>query len=44
MNETSIVAYDYRELYKKSKLKIIKYGYDRGSQKRLMIQIGLLEF
>jgi hypothetical protein len=31
--KASFVAYDYRELYKKSELKIIKYGYVRGCPK-----------
>jgi hypothetical protein len=39
----SFVAYDFRELHKKSKLKIIKYGYVRGYPERSAIQIGLLE-
>jgi hypothetical protein len=41
--KTSVAAYDYRELHKKPKLKIIKHGYDRGCPKRPAIQIGLLE-
>jgi hypothetical protein len=31
--KASLVAYDFRELYKKSKLKEIKYGYVRGCPK-----------
>jgi hypothetical protein len=42
MNE-SFVTYDFRELLKKSELKIIKYGYIKGCPKRPEIQIGLLE-
>jgi hypothetical protein len=38
-----LVAYDYRELHKKSKLKIIKYGYVRSCSKYSATQIGLLE-
>jgi hypothetical protein len=37
------IAYDYRELYKKTKLKIVKYGSTRGYPKRLAIHIGLLK-
>jgi hypothetical protein len=33
MNESSLVAYDFREIQKKSKLKILKYGYVRGCPK-----------
>jgi hypothetical protein len=29
----SLVAYDFRELHKMSKLKIIKYGYVKGYPK-----------
>jgi hypothetical protein len=29
----SLVAYDFRELYKKSELKIVNYGYVRGYPK-----------
>jgi hypothetical protein len=29
----SLVAYDFRELYKKSKLKTVNYGYVRGCPK-----------
>jgi hypothetical protein len=32
-----------RELHKKLELKIAKYGYVRGSLKRLATQIGLLK-
>jgi hypothetical protein len=31
--EASLVAYDFRELYKMSKLKIVKYGYIRACPK-----------
>jgi hypothetical protein len=31
--KASLVAYDFRELYKKSELKIIKYGYVRDCPK-----------
>jgi hypothetical protein len=31
--KASLVAYDGRELHKKSELKIIKYGYVRGCLK-----------
>jgi hypothetical protein len=31
--KASLVAYDFRELYKKSELKIVKSGYVRGCQK-----------
>jgi hypothetical protein len=31
--KASLVAYDFRELQKKSELKIIKYGYVRGYPK-----------
>jgi hypothetical protein len=41
--KASFVAYDCRELYKKSELKIVKYGYVKGSPKRPTTQIGLLE-
>jgi hypothetical protein len=40
--KASLVAYDGRELHKKSKLKIIKHGYVKGCPKRLA-QIGLLK-
>jgi hypothetical protein len=30
--KASLVAYDFRELHKKSKLKIIKHGYVKGCQ------------
>jgi hypothetical protein len=33
MNETPLVAYDFRELHKKSKIEIVKYGYVRGCPK-----------
>jgi hypothetical protein len=29
----SLVAYDFRELHKKSELKIVKFGYVRGCPK-----------
>jgi hypothetical protein len=31
--KSSLVAYDFRKLHKKSKLKIEKYGYVRGCPK-----------
>jgi hypothetical protein len=31
--KASLVAYDFRELHKKSKIKIINYGYVRGCPK-----------
>jgi hypothetical protein len=31
--KASLVAYDFRELHKKSELKIVKYGYVRGYPK-----------
>jgi hypothetical protein len=31
--KASLVDYDFRELHKKSELKIIKYGYVRGFPK-----------
>jgi hypothetical protein len=31
--KASLVAYDFRELHKKSALKIVKYGYVRGCPK-----------
>jgi hypothetical protein len=31
--KASLVAYDFRGIHKKSKLKIVKYGYVRGCQK-----------
>jgi hypothetical protein len=31
--KASVVAYDFRELDKKSKLKIVKYGYVKGCPK-----------
>jgi hypothetical protein len=33
MNEASLVAYDFRELHKKSELKIVNLGYVRGCPK-----------
>jgi hypothetical protein len=33
MNESFLVAYDFRELHKKSKLKILKHGYIIGCLK-----------
>jgi hypothetical protein len=41
--KASHVAHDGRELHKKSEVKIAKYGYVRGSLKRLATQIGLLK-
>jgi hypothetical protein len=38
--KASLVAYDGRELHKKSELIIVKYGYVKGCPKRPMIQIG----
>jgi hypothetical protein len=43
MNESSLVAYDYRESHKKSQLKIIKIEYVRGCPKWLATQIQSLE-
>jgi hypothetical protein len=43
MNEASFVAYDLRQLHRKSELKIVKHGYVRGYPKRPATQIGLLE-
>jgi hypothetical protein len=31
--KASLVAYDFREIHKKSKLKIVKYEYVRGCPK-----------
>jgi hypothetical protein len=31
--KASLVAYDFRELLKKSNIKIVKYGYVRGCPK-----------
>jgi hypothetical protein len=31
--KASLVAYDFREIHKKSKLKIVKFGYVRGCPK-----------
>jgi hypothetical protein len=31
--KASLVAYDFRESHKKSKLKIVKYGHARGCPK-----------
>jgi hypothetical protein len=31
--KSSLVAYDFRELHKKSELKIVKFGYVRGCPK-----------
>jgi hypothetical protein len=31
--KASLVAYDFRELYKKPKLKIVKFGYIKGCPK-----------
>jgi hypothetical protein len=31
--KASLVAYDFRELHKKSEIKIIKYGYAKGYPK-----------
>jgi hypothetical protein len=41
--KASLVAYDFRELHKKSELKIVKYGYVRECPKRPAIQIGLFK-
>jgi hypothetical protein len=41
--KASLVAYDFRELYKKSELKIIKHGYVRGCPKLPVTQIWSLE-
>jgi hypothetical protein len=41
--KASFVAYDFREVFKKLELKIIKHGYGRGCPKRLATQIGSLE-
>jgi hypothetical protein len=38
-----VVAYDWRQLHKMSKIKIVEYGYVRGCPKRPAIQIGLLK-
>jgi hypothetical protein len=31
--KVSLVAYDFREIHRKSELKIVKYGYVRGCPK-----------
>jgi hypothetical protein len=31
--KASLVAYDFREIHKKSELTIVKYGYGRGCPK-----------
>jgi hypothetical protein len=31
--KASLIAYDFRELYKKSELRIVKYGYVRACLK-----------
>jgi hypothetical protein len=36
--KASLVAYDYMELHKKSKLKIVKYWYVKGYPKKPTIQ------
>jgi hypothetical protein len=41
--KASLVAYDFRELHKKSELKIVKYGYVKGFPKELAIQIWSLK-
>jgi hypothetical protein len=41
--KASLVAYDREELYKKSKLEIVKYRYVRSCPKRPETQIGSLE-
>jgi hypothetical protein len=41
--KASHVAYDGRELHKKSELKIVKYGHVRGCPRRPATQIGSLE-
>jgi hypothetical protein len=41
--KASLVAYDGRELHKKSEIKIVKYRYVRGCPKRLATQIGYLK-
>jgi hypothetical protein len=41
--KASLVAYDFRELWKKPELKIVKVGYVRGCQKYPSTQIWLLE-
>jgi hypothetical protein len=41
--KASLVVYDDRELHKKSKLKIVKYGHIKGCPKRPMNQIGSLK-
>jgi hypothetical protein len=43
MNETSLVAYDFRELHKKLELKIIKNEHIRDCLKWPIIQILLIE-
>jgi hypothetical protein len=43
--KASLVAYDGRELQKKSKPKLVKYGYIKGYPKSLLvIQIGHSKF
>jgi hypothetical protein len=39
--KASIVAYDFRELHKKSEIKTVKYGYVRGCPRLPTIQILL---
>ena len=41
--KASLEAYDYGELHKKHKLKIVKYGYVRDCLRRPVIQFGSLE-
>jgi hypothetical protein len=41
--KASLIAYNCGELHKKSKLKMVKYGYVRGYPKRLATQFGSLK-
>jgi hypothetical protein len=41
--KASLVAYDFRELHKKSELKIVNYGYVRACPKEPATQIWSLE-
>jgi hypothetical protein len=41
--EASLVAYDFRELHKKSELEIVKFGYVNGCPKKPVTQIWSLE-
>jgi hypothetical protein len=43
LEKASLVAYDFRELHKKSELKIVKSGYVRGCPKQPATQIWSLE-